>query len=927
MNYTNFDILIQDKRGGRYPIIVLPYVMGSDDYLSDDILSDEILVDLQKCDEDRTDDKLLEQVGKHLYNCLFQGNVRDRFRDELTKVSDNNSLGIRIRLVIEPGLIAALPWELLYDPARKLFLATWNKTPVTRYLKMTPSSRDLTLIPPVSVLVAIPAYSGLKVESEKQIVEEAFAGLVKDGLVELDFLESKVTLTTIADKLSSKKYHIFHFIGHGCFQLGDEEGFVGINWDDDEDRDEEDQACSKIEGIRWLSGTRVANWFTNHPSVKLIILNSCQGAQTSTTKPLAGVVPCLFRREIPAVIAMQYPIYDEAARLFSARFYNKLCKGYERGLIDVALSDARDRMLQKRPGRIDFATPVLYMLSDTGVLFDLKDSRDVPPYSRSAAQPPLTESATDEEPLASEIGKDPPAGLVDKTSRLFRGVGSPVRTVNESSRWQAVRQARLQEREILKDEVRREADLEKRQELMNAIVYENLEIGELDKRLSGVVKATFQITAFSVAVSLVLLVASFYGLLNIAGAQDLMESGFSALLRTSGSRAFGNDQIRIILVDENSHVGEFPHTNIIQDRQNHAELITALSRAGAKVVALDFDFKNESEQWDSKLAEAIQAASDQGTQVVIGVDGVNARGEPEFAIPPTLSPILKDNWGNITSAVEQAGFRQIIYGVVLGDEISAGPLQNHSDQGVSISPSFMLQVLRQFRRNDVSPQPFFDSARQTLKLVDQQNRVVQAIPVVGDEMSFDITYPSEDTLSKVRLTYQEVYSRRDDLSFLRNNFAGRIVIVGYRQGDLHLISGGGRQMYGSEIQASALSNIFQKIYRKRLSTAYDFSIMLAMALLGFVAQTKGRRLRFEVPFRMPALRKMVRIPVLLSIITILYLGVIFLIYSGTPYVISTTYHLAALFTGYWGTSLLSGLQPLQPDRFVVTHAREEVLAE
>ena len=134
-------------------------------------------------------------------------------------------------------------------------------------------------------------------------------------------------------------------------------------------------------------------------------------------------------------------------------------------------------------------------------------------------------------------------------------------------------------------------------------------------------------------------------------------------------------------------------------------------------------------------------------------------------------------------------------------------------------------------------------------------------------------------------------------------------------------------MYGSEIQASALSNIFQRIYRKRLSTAYDFSIMLAMALLGFVAQTKGLRFYFEVPFRMPALRKMVRIPVLLSLITILYLGVIFLVYSGTPYVISITSHLAALFTGYWGTSLLSGLQPLQPARFVVTDSREEALAE
>jgi CHASE2 domain-containing sensor protein len=80
--------------------------------------------------------------------------------------------------------------------------------------------------------------------------------------------------------------------------------------------------------------------------------------------------PQLLRRGIPAVVAMQYGIYDEAAVLFAREFYRKLFKGWDRGRVDVAMAHARNRLASEFPEERDIGTPVLFMRSREGVLFN-----------------------------------------------------------------------------------------------------------------------------------------------------------------------------------------------------------------------------------------------------------------------------------------------------------------------------------------------------------------------------------------------------------------------------------------------------------------------------------------------------------------------------------------------------------------------------
>ena len=436
LDYDNFNIRIENKREKRYPVYVWTSSGSISQHLCDNILSAEWEEKFACFDQNKCSREELKEVGTHLFNCLFRDTVLNRFNAELGKVEDNESKGLRIRLIIEATEIADLPWELLYDPdpVRNRFLATWTKTPVTRYLTVSPGNRQLTIDPPVRVLVAIPGFTGLKVEREEQIVRAAFADLEKKKLVELEFMKTPVAKKSILKRLAEgPPFHIFHFIGHGCFKRGEDEGYLLVNpAGSGEDSDVASKPPKQIasdwlcgedfaelfldDALEWLSAELFAELFANHPSMKLIVLNSCQGAKVSSTRPLAGVVPRLFGREIPAVVAMQYPISDTAALRFSESFYHSLCNGYERGLIDVAITSARHWMRIEEENKLDFVTPVLFMRSDSGAIFNLKEKEPTVPTN-----------------VAGEV--------MSQADKLWRGVTDPLRLLNDAPRLSAVGKA------------------------------------------------------------------------------------------------------------------------------------------------------------------------------------------------------------------------------------------------------------------------------------------------------------------------------------------------------------------------------------------------------------------------------------------------------------------------------------------------------
>jgi formylglycine-generating enzyme required for sulfatase activity len=294
-----------------------------------------------------------KEFGAKLFGAVFQGDVYACLRASLEEAQTHEQ-GVRVLLRLPPEL-TNLPWEYLYNPAWNQFFSLTVDTPLVRYLELTPTIRPLAVKPPLRLLVVISSpsdYDTLDVEREWRDLLVALQPLVKRGLVVIERLES-ASLPALRRQLRQNEYHIFHFIGHGLFDERHQDGILLFT-------DENGRG-------RPLSGQDLGTLLRNHHSLRLALLNSCEGARTGKNDPFAGVAHSLVQMGLPAVIAMQFEISDSAAGLFAQEFYAALADGYG---VDAALTDARTAIFASR-GSVEWGTPVLFSRTLDGKIFDL----------------------------------------------------------------------------------------------------------------------------------------------------------------------------------------------------------------------------------------------------------------------------------------------------------------------------------------------------------------------------------------------------------------------------------------------------------------------------------------------------------------------------------------------------------------------------
>ena len=298
-----------------------------------------------------------QAFGQTLFSHVFAGQVQSCLQRSLDRArQQGQGLRIRLRLSDAPDL-ADLPWEFLYDPNQSHFLAYSTMTPLVRYLDLPHTIAPLAVQPPLKVLVLIAnprdhGYATLKVEDEWRKVQSALAGLEERGLVQVTRLEA-ATLSALQRQLRRDQYHIFHFVGHGGFDQQTQSGVLLL----------EDEAGRS----RLVSGHYLGALLRDHPSLRLALLNACEGARTSRADPFAGVAQHLVQQGTPAVIAMQFEITDQAAITLAHEFYNALADNYG---VDAALSEAR-KALFAAGNDMEWGTPVLYMRAQSGQLFEV----------------------------------------------------------------------------------------------------------------------------------------------------------------------------------------------------------------------------------------------------------------------------------------------------------------------------------------------------------------------------------------------------------------------------------------------------------------------------------------------------------------------------------------------------------------------------
>lgn len=299
--------------------------------------------------------KAAKSFGASLFDAVFTGPVGAAFARSLREARHDGA-GLRVRLRLADPSLADLPWEYLYNRAANRFLGLSIHTPLVRYIELPQPIAPLGITTPVRVLVMIASpsdYPPLDAEAEWNRLHGALADLLSAGLIAIDRLD-QATLPALQRRLRRSRYHMFHFIGHGEFDQAAQEGVLLLE-----------------DGHR--RGHRVGSQYLgmllhDHASLRVAVLNACEGARTSLQDPFAGSAQTLVQQGIPAVIAMQFEIADDVAGSFAHEFYGALADGYP---VDAAVTEARKAIFAS--GRdVEWGTPVLYLRARDGRIFDVE---------------------------------------------------------------------------------------------------------------------------------------------------------------------------------------------------------------------------------------------------------------------------------------------------------------------------------------------------------------------------------------------------------------------------------------------------------------------------------------------------------------------------------------------------------------------------
>ena len=294
-----------------------------------------------------------EQVGGELFRTLFQGELLKAFQGCLAKARGGPGLRIRLRLNDVPHL-AGLPWEYLYDAEGRGFLALSGRTPVVRYLELSEGLDTLLVEPPLRVLAVISTPQGYRelaeADAEWRRLGAALKPLLKSGLIEVERLARPTPEALEARLRTGEPVHVLHFVGHGGFSELRGEGVLVF----------EDEHGNGVP----VGGPSLAYLLQDHPSLRLAVLNACNGARSSHENTFAGTAQVLVQRGVPAVIAMRSEVMDETACGFAEKFYRALASGLP---VDACVGEVRRALAAER--NPEWGTPVLYLRATDGRLF------------------------------------------------------------------------------------------------------------------------------------------------------------------------------------------------------------------------------------------------------------------------------------------------------------------------------------------------------------------------------------------------------------------------------------------------------------------------------------------------------------------------------------------------------------------------------
>jgi formylglycine-generating enzyme required for sulfatase activity len=296
------------------------------------------------------------ELGALLYAALFSGPVEMALiRSHDSARAQHQGLRLRLQIASDAAELAIVPWEYLFSSTWNRHIALSTTTPLVRYIEVAQAPQSLAVTPPLQVLAVISDPQGvppLNVEREWQQLQDALTDLQSARKVIVERLAAP-TYVGLQQRLSAGPVHIVHFIGHGYFDQ--QWGTGGLVLED-----EQGQSHS-------VDAAQLGPLLHDHDALRLAFLNACEGARVAGGDLFAGVAQYLVQQGVPAVIAMQFAVSDDAAIALTRTFYGALANGAP---VDSALTEARKAIFGTVAGA-EWATPVLFSRSPDADLFEM----------------------------------------------------------------------------------------------------------------------------------------------------------------------------------------------------------------------------------------------------------------------------------------------------------------------------------------------------------------------------------------------------------------------------------------------------------------------------------------------------------------------------------------------------------------------------
>lgn len=326
----------------------------------------------------------LRNTAQSLQTAVLQRDI-DALR---ARLAGDGQKPVLLRLALPPGELQDVPWEALCAPDQAMgFWATSPDVFPVRGVTTTEPLPPREIRGALSVLAVAPD-GGRSLDALKLALDQR----INAGEIEWlpPITGPDATVTTLFNRLNSGRTNpnVIHFLCHG----GQKDGVAAVRL-----------AGREEDSATWLSVELLAQQLKSslRGFLRLILLESCEGARSSS---FASAAEILARAGADAVVAHLWPVKADVARACSENLYRALTSdGPTQGDIAASMNQARRALLGSFDASAEAFSPIIYLRSPTGLLFEFKRKPGAPTQApaSSTTAPKSTSKALD--PVALEL--------------------------------------------------------------------------------------------------------------------------------------------------------------------------------------------------------------------------------------------------------------------------------------------------------------------------------------------------------------------------------------------------------------------------------------------------------------------------------------------------------------------------------------------